>query len=177
MDAPTRPEELTTLVSTQQARPLQIIYGATASAVITFFLVLIALVSSGAGGSDDPSRGSLTASVLSLVHLLFGVTVYVVSPTVFRAMCTPKDPAGVGALSLPGLLRALIIRLALMESVALFGLVVCLIALETGALAEEPLYWLNLASGAVFVGFLAATFPTSDRLQMLLRDSTSVLSH
>lgn len=187
MDTSSLHEDSRTGVSTLQVRPLQIIYGAAASAVITFFLVLVALLSSDGGGSENRGETSLTALALSMVHLLIGVTVYAVSPKVFRSMCTRKSTPGAGAQTsgasegrlasgFASLQRALIIRLALMESVALFGLVVCLIALAIGVLAEEPLYWLNLASAAVFVGFLAATFPTVERLQILLRESISVPS-
>jgi len=167
-------------ISPAQTRPLQLIYVATAFAVIVFFALLLVLASSGAGDADPSGQQSMWAAVLSIVHFMFAMGVYGFVPMLFRRMSTarssqgeahenPPLPGESSNAALPRLHKALIVRLAMMESVALFGLTVCLIAITTGMLKSEPLYWLNLTTGAVLVGFLAATFPTTERLTQALQ--------
>ena len=174
------PRDLETSVSPAQARPLQLIYGATAFAVIVFFALLLVLASSGASDSYPARHQSMWAAVLSIAHFIFAVGVYGVVPMLFRRISTSESSQG-GAhrnsllplerpnAAVPRLHKALIVRLTMMESVALFGLTVCLIANSTGMLKTEPLYWLNLTTGAVFMGFVSATFPTAERLTQVLQ--------
>jgi hypothetical protein len=58
---------------------------------------------------------------------------------------------------------AIIVRLAIMEGAAFFGLVVCVIGATGGALAAEPKYWVNLASTCVLALFAITTFPAKER--------------
>ena len=64
---------------------------------------------------------------------------------------------------------ASIIRLAMMEAPALFGIVICLLAVFGEGLDDQPVYWLNLASVVLFLFYLAASFPTRERVLELLR--------
>lgn len=171
-------------VSPPHARPLQLIYVAAASAVIVFFALLLVLASSGAGDGDGDSSGqqSMWAAVLSIVHFMFAMGVYGFVPMLFRRMTAsgssqgevhgnPPLPLESSNSALPHLHKALIVRLAMMESVALFGLTVFLVTITTGMLKTESRYWLNLTTGVVFVGFLAATFPTTERLTQALQST------
>jgi len=54
---------------------------------------------------------------------------------------------------------AFIVRLALREGGALFGLTVAYIAALNGVLSVYPAYWVNLAPFALFLGFLATHWP------------------
>ena len=51
------------------------------------------------------------------------------------------------------------IRSGILEAPALMGLVACLVAIYTGWLQQQPLYWVNLLPAAAFVAFTAATVP------------------
>jgi hypothetical protein len=55
-------------------------------------------------------------------------------------------------------------RLALVEGAAFFGLCVCMIAVFRGALPAEPKYWINLASTALLVIYGALTLPSKERI-------------
>jgi len=73
------------------------------------------------------------------------------------------------AASVAALRAAILLRLALLEGAALFGVVVCFLATGSGPPAD-PRVWLNLASPAAFLLFSAVTFPTRERLAALLSD-------
>ncbi len=59
---------------------------------------------------------------------------------------------------------AIIIRLAIMEGAAFFGLSVCIIAATNGVLASDANYWINMLSTVLIVLVGIATFPTKERL-------------
>jgi hypothetical protein len=59
---------------------------------------------------------------------------------------------------------ASIIRLAIMESAAFFGLVVCFIAVSDSIMRENPFYWINAISAVFLIGFILLTIPNPDRI-------------
>jgi len=74
------------------------------------------------------------------------------------------DPEILASLAVGKLRSAMILRLALFEGAAFFGITVCILAMINGVLEAEPAYWLNLGSLAIFVAFGILTFPTRERL-------------
>ncbi|NLW83867.1 MAG: hypothetical protein GXY41_05615 [Phycisphaerae bacterium] len=64
-------------------------------------------------------------------------------------------------------MTATVIRLACFEGAAIFGLVLCLVGIQSGELARMPVYWVNLFSPVVFVLLVLATFPTRWRVETL----------
>lgn len=59
---------------------------------------------------------------------------------------------------------AMIVRMALLEGSAFFGLVICLLGCTNGVLQAAPEYWINLLSPCLVIGFGVATFPSKERL-------------
>jgi len=64
---------------------------------------------------------------------------------------------------------ASILRLAMLEAVALFGLIVCTIAVVNGVLPEHSMVALNAVSPAGFLLFVLASFPTAERIGEMFR--------
>ncbi|MCA8955795.1 MAG: hypothetical protein KDC87_06965 [Planctomycetes bacterium] len=64
---------------------------------------------------------------------------------------------------LMGMAQANLIRFSLVEGIALFGLVICLIAQTSGLLEGKPEYWANAVTLLVLHGFAVACFPTRQR--------------
>lgn len=60
---------------------------------------------------------------------------------------------------------AFIVRLALREGAALLGLVACLLAAMKGVLTAYPAYWVNAAPAALFLFFLAVSWPSREGLR------------
>ena len=59
---------------------------------------------------------------------------------------------------------AAILRLAMLEGCALFGVVICLLGVVLEAATQHPWIWANAASAALFLIFAVLTFPTAERL-------------
>ncbi|UPT75033.1 MAG: hypothetical protein M0D55_04790 [Elusimicrobiota bacterium] len=59
---------------------------------------------------------------------------------------------------------AYIVRLAAREGAGLLGLTTAYLAAANGTLRAYPAYWVNLVPYALFLGFLAAHWPTASRL-------------
>jgi hypothetical protein len=58
-----------------------------------------------------------------------------------------------------------IVRLAVMEWAAFFGLVVLVVATQQSVLQRAPEYWVNVISTVIMFGFVLLTFPTRARLE------------
>lgn len=59
---------------------------------------------------------------------------------------------------------AFIVRLACREGAGLLGMTVAYVAALNGVLRAYPAYWVNLAPYGLFLGFLAAHWPSIERL-------------
>ncbi len=177
-------------------RALQILQTAFTMGFLLFAVVVVGLHASGSlkqgdmapVAPDDPDRLDILP-ILTLVHAAVAISCWTLAFASFGAMIGPARLARAIAepMILPGpsgartivegpahkciaLLRgAILVRLALIEGPALFGAVICLLGAIDGSIDEQPLYWLNLLSGAVLVLFAIATFPTRDRLWDLVR--------
>ena len=69
----------------------------------------------------------------------------------------------------------LLAHLAILEGVALFGVVICLLAVVSESMGAHPLYWLNSLSALIFVAVAFTQMPTReslhDRSRQLQRDN------
>jgi len=93
--------------------------------------------------------------------------VYTVAPIILRRVLTIGD--GVSKTELITVLigrmtTAHIVRLAMFEGMAMYGLVICLLMVMWGALPYYPELLLNGISAVIFLGVTTATFPTTDRI-------------
>ncbi len=173
-------DALSSAPDTPSARALRLIALSSGASVVVFFFVLALLPSETWSGSTPAAETFFTTTGLSIAHVLTAMGIYGILPFLSRRIGGP-DSEGVHSREHPGTLgesfnrfqRAYIVRLAMMEAVALFGLIVCFVALSQGTLQHQPLYWLNAASSAIFVGFLAATFPSDTRVAETLMENVS----
>ena len=106
---------------------LAMIAGSTLFVVIALALPLI--------GADSPSDGPATSPLphLSVVNAILTATTFAVA-SIVRLRCTSSGPG----------LRLWIVRWALLESAALFGGILVLLAGLEGTVPQDPLYYLNL---------------------------------
>ncbi|MBM4117619.1 hypothetical protein FJ251_07705 [bacterium] len=149
-----------------ELRALQIVQVALMGGVLLFGLVvvLIAMRPPAAGAAPIAQR---VLVLLSAVHAVIALIVWSLAP-LLQGLLVARLGAQLGTAGGVGALRgALIVRLALLEGPALFGLVICLIAATGGALRATPLYWLNALSAVAFVGYGVLSFPTAERLEAL----------
>ena len=113
---------------------LAMLAGSTLFVVIALALPLI--------GADSPSDGPATSPLphLSVVNAILIATTFAVA-SIVRLRCTSSGPG----------LRFWIVRWALLESAALFGGILVLLAGLEGTVPQDPPYYLNLGGYAVLV--------------------------
>ena len=168
------------LVEGGNLRGMQILQGAFAAGVAGFAMIVVVLHVVGMGPEEPvPAAENCMLPILTLVHAVVTLSSWALAFVLFpmllrqggrsqgsRSPESAEDPAG----RLLGNLRgATILRAAILEAAALLGLIVCLLGVLQGEIAENPLYWLNGLSAFAFIVFAVLTFPTEERLLDLLR--------
>jgi hypothetical protein len=140
-------------------RALQIIHLGLASGVLLFTaLVVILTMQQPANPAADPTL----ARMLTLVHGVLFLTALLLSRILYHRLLPTPDLDE--AAQVARFRTARIVRLAVLEGAALFGLVTCLLLGQSGLIQAQPVYWLNLLSTGFFLAFIALTFPRQDPL-------------
>lgn len=138
-----------------------------------FFLLVIFLLITRSDGVEGAGGENTFLWLLTIVHLAMTVAAFLMGHflAAFRAaqLRTGFDASGFDAEALAQACVAqhrfmTILRLALMEGAAYFGLVVCLLAVNAGALPADGKYWINLVSTLLLVGYGLFTLPTKERI-------------
>jgi len=163
---------------------MQMIVVAMIFGVGIFAALIVGLHLSGALGSE-----TYTDTDLSLVNLLSTLNIVAVCTAVLFALLIPprllkrklrpltdeiaegteqQDSPEAFKKFLEAYCPAGVVRLAALEGASLYGLVVCLIAVGSGALEEQPLYWTNAVPGVLFIMYAGMVFPTRHRLEAIL---------
>ncbi|QDU68288.1 hypothetical protein [Engelhardtia mirabilis] len=132
---------------------------ALGTGVVLFTAISLAmpfLEQSGASGIDpaapaEPGGTGSMVGLLSMVHAGFALVAWTVAMTLSSRLAD----AARRERSADRLRTAYIIKWALMEGVALFGILVVLMAGMEGIVPEQPVYYANLLSAGVFLAFLA----------------------
>ena len=174
-------EEFRKQLKPQQVRVFQIISLALGTGVFLFFLIVLGTYwgSSETPGTQESSNLSVI-KILTLVHILEAGFLYILSFFLYRFLVSQQQlkkilktppPAGVDPATPPEgrcigiILTGTLIRLAMFEGTALFGLITCLLGATDGTLRQYPVYWLNLFSLVFMILFVLVTFPTRQRLE------------
>ncbi len=156
-------------LTAETVRKFQIIHGALMAGATVFLSVILLLHS-----TTEPSGAvdAETVNVLSMVNAFFALSAFGASRLLYsrffseQTLRNAEDPfrAAIGMIHV-----AMLVRMAVMEGAAFFGLVVCLIAVTGGITQSEPIYFLNTASYVLFILIGLQTFPTKDSLTAIFR--------
>jgi len=166
MDRQANPNRQAPQPGPSELRALQVVQTALMGGVFLFGLVVVLLAMRPPAANAEPIAPRVLI-LLSATHAVIALIAWSLAPLlqgllVARLGARLSSAAGVGTLR-----GALIVRLAVLEGPALFGLVICLIAATGGALRATPLYWLNALSAVAFLGYGVLSFPTAERLEAL----------
>ena len=162
-------------------RAVQILSGALAMGVVMFLGAILFLTQNVTPAEAQPDAYQ-QMQLLSAVHGFMAVSSFMMgfvlfnqrfSPSAFRQAFrgrrpTPEELAGTGLTHYRG---AHIIRMAMFEGPALFGLVIVFLSHNGGVLSEHPELWLNALSGLAMLAATAAAFPTERGIQRVLREA------
>jgi hypothetical protein len=157
-------------VSDADVRALAIVQLALAAGLVSFWGVVLFLSQAPANAERVADEGALQMIVtMSVAHAVMAPSMWTAGTFLFER--TLARGANIGALR-----AATILRLALFEGAALFGTVICHLAIMLGVAREHPLVFLNAASTFVMLGLVITTFPTRERCERLLRERRSAAS-
>ncbi len=169
MPKPTR-EAFRAVLGAPEVRALQIIYLAIAGGVVLFAVVVAALYWWEAEAVTPKASQISLVQLLSFAHVLVAATVYLFAGAfIYRRMLTAGSEDETAEAILGKIRTAEVVRLALYEGVAMLGLVTCLLGVLFGVLRQMPVYWLNLFSTFVLLGFVASNIPTAERIEGVFR--------
>jgi hypothetical protein len=159
-------------------KTLRIIFFAIATGPIIFWAIILFLFS-----NQPLVRGSTDLSllnILSAIHAIMLITMIILVNYIFKnGLIGSKNPvlSMSGALSADqqkgsnpqekflGLFHSLsIMRLAILEGTAFFGMVVCFLAGKQGVLSTYPIYWLNAISTMLLASFVLKQFPSKEKI-------------
>lgn len=173
------PEDFRKILTPQQIMTLKIIYGALAAGVVLFAMVVIFLYQT--SGATTPVEDDLM-SILSYTHLVMALIGYPIAKWLYEQFFKQSGMfesiaknlfAGEEDPAMQFLIRfraGSIARLAIMEGIAFFGLVVCFLGTTDGTLRAYPIYWLNLTSSIIFVSYVIFNMPSKTSLEQLFRE-------
>ncbi len=137
---------------------------AALTAGVVFFVGMTFLMQSGEGrvSSEGLEPSNRLLSTLSLIHAAFAVVMIVLSQFIYSNLI-----AKIQKPDFQGYLRALIIKFALLEGTALFGVIVVFLA-GGEALEATPAYYLNYLSSAYMVFEFVRFIPVIRKMQASL---------
>ena len=103
---------------------------------------------------------------LTTIQLALATVLLLLAPVISKRLLAvvadgePLSPEGY----FRAIRKATIVRLALMEGGALYGLVVCTLAVMNGTMHEYPVFWINLAGAVAMLLSISWNFPTRERV-------------
>ena len=160
-------EEFEQLLTDETLRSMAIMQAALGSGVVMFMFIVIAMYFTYESGNGDTGM----IWILTLVHFVLAVNMIFLSFWIYKRRLTAeavKKLSTTGTIDaaacLSALRTAIIIRLALLEGAAFYGLVACIVAVMGGSMQENPIYWINLGSAFVMLFFVVWLFPSRERL-------------
>ncbi|KAB2880588.1 ATP synthase F0 subunit C [bacterium] len=183
--------EFQSALTPQNIRVIQIIQGAIGLGVVMFMGVVLFVYSSQTMNVDARITNDDydLINILTLAHIMIAAAVYTVARVVFNLLLSSsvlrngvtkimKDGQGRvienPAEKMLAIIRsAMIVRLAMIEAPAIFGLVICLIATFNGTIQETPSIWLNAITALILIGFVILTFPNKERVEEIFNSKIS----
>jgi hypothetical protein len=104
-------------------------------------------------------------NTLTIAAMVYGLLSIIGSEGLWRSILRRTPGALSGRVQ-----SAFIVRMACREGGGLLGLTVAYLAALNGVLRAYPAYWVNLAPCALFLGFLAAHWPSAEKLTAEARE-------
>ncbi len=159
-----------------ELKTIQIIWIALGMGVLIFTLIVLFFYFY--SPFQQAENGTGTVRLLSYVHIILAIMIVPASSYLYRRLLhTPghqQRPKQAGFWN--RYRNASIIRLVMLEGLALYGLTICFIAITSGILSVFPVYWLNIASALFFELVIFREFPTKEKIETLLREEDRSVS-
>jgi hypothetical protein len=165
-------QEFRSALTPRYVRSLRLIALALGGGVLMLLLIAVALTYSGLlpEPEHEPSNAGHVLYLFSIMNAVLVIVTFGLAsaaPRFLWARMPARRRADTGRRALDAVRAVFIVRLALCEAGALFGVIVCIVGATLGVLRTHPLYWLNAAAALVLLATIAFGFPDEDRLVAL----------
>ena len=169
-------------ISKKDILVLQIIHLGLGLGVLIFLALTVFMNSLDLQEQQMADTGFL--NILTLLHFLFAIIFIPLSGKVFESFFSENwwskifsrqlkpqlaKTSDTGQKVMIILRTAYILRLAMLEFVAFFGIMVCFLGVISGTLSDYPIYWINLFSAIFFLGFIWINFPRREKVLEIIR--------
>ncbi|NUM81407.1 hypothetical protein HUU42_11435 [bacterium] len=175
-------QEFQSKLTDGHVKTMQIIQAALGIGVMAFLCIVIFLYSAQSDYDQRMADQNLDLiKILTLIHVLMAATLYYGSTFIYNLQFTEnklreavaktfKDEKGLPITDpvskcIVIIRTAMILRLAMLEASAIFGIVICLLAVTNGVMHHYPEYWLNLITAALFLSLVVMLFPNRERIE------------
>lgn len=155
-------------VSPATARQLRIVAGAM-GAGLTVLAAAVVWFHAGSAGLLPDAKSVQVINTMTSTAMILALGLIVASEFAWRSVLRASPGPLSGRVQ-----TAFILRLAMREGAGLLGLVVAFLAARNGVLRAYPAYWAGLAPYGLFLGFLAAHWPTEERLSAEVKEILSL---
>lgn len=145
-------------VTPEVAKTLAVISAAMAMGLTLMVGLVVWTYVNGAARSPSPDQARMI-NLLTTIAMVLAAGAIVVSQVAWRRLLR-TSPGDLGR----RVQAAYIVRLALREGAGFLGMTVAYLAALNGVLKTYPAYWVNLAPYGLFLCFLAAHWPTPEKL-------------
>jgi len=172
--------ELRQHLTPENIKPIQIIQLSLVSGLVIVGALVILLYYNIEPSQDHTVSDILfLVQILTLVHIMFAVPMYILSPIFLKKLVRkdrlskiPDDTVSSTAHTemnqaekcLFMIRSAIIIRSAMYEGVAFFGLTICLLGAAKGILQSHTVYWVNAFSTIAALWLMLKTYPSRDMI-------------
>jgi F0F1-type ATP synthase membrane subunit c/vacuolar-type H+-ATPase subunit K len=163
-------EKFRVSLSDGDVRTLQIIPLAMCAGVVMFAFVILVILRPQYSEIVPTADDTTTIMFLTLAHLALFLSTVTIAPIIITGMLQKQrnvDPQG----AIFAIRSNLIVRWAIMEAPALFGLVICFLATLNGVLNTQPIYYLNLFSMVYFLVVTLTKLPNRERLEAIYQEN------
>ncbi len=165
--------EFARTLSEESVRTFQIIYAGLMMGTVLLTTVGFFAVGTPAQTADLDEK---TALMFSMANFLFCLTAFTAAAVVPKRMLSDSElerslekSASPYETAFQLIRTMMIVRIALVEGAALFGLTAVITAVPLPLMEKEPAYLLNVVPFVLFLMYGAGTFPTKERLASLFR--------
>ena len=167
--------EIASALTPSYLRPLAIIHVAISAAPVFFAFAIVFVMLNAPPVTAGPSD-ILLLNILSVLNLVFLASAWYVGSFIFQKMVAGSISARISEsdqkmkaeVILAALRSGLIVRLAMLEGAAVFGLTACLLGVMRGVLPGESVYWFNLVPIAVLFAYSFVNFPSKTKILNIL---------
>ncbi len=165
--------ELKAALTPENVRAGIIIQITLATGVLAFLLAVMFISQL---PTERASNGGII-EIMNVIHAIFFIVAIFVAQQIFNRLLRSDELSVRTGEQVVQLIRtSYIIRAAVIEGAAFFGLATLLVAAQAGLLNTRPILWLNVSSAVYQILFILLNLPTAEKQEALFEERIQSLA-